>query len=422
MTATTPSTVARWQQCGACGHRLDETDARTECPDCGGLLDIRVHLPSGLGATLRQAFAARGGHGAGTTASGVWRYAELLMDVRPEDRVSFPEGNTPIIQSRRLADWARSDGLSVKHEGMNPTGSFKDRGMTVGMTQARRLSAHAVACASTGNTAASLAAYAALAGLPAFVLVPAGRVATAKLAQSLAYGARVVAIRGDFDASLALVREASRRLGVYLLNSVNPWRVEGQKTIVLELLQQLAWRAPDWIALPGGNLGNTAAFGKALEEALAAGLIDRLPRLLVVQAAGAAPFASGFATGFRERQRVSAVTIASAIRIGDPASWHRAVRAVRITEGAVVTVSDEEILQGQREVGRSGIGCEPASAASVAGVRAATASGLIRPEEQVVAILTGHVLKDPGPVGGDGGPVAEIAPELAALAAVFEQA
>jgi threonine synthase len=279
--------------------------------------------------------------------------------------------------------------------------------------------ARAVACASTGNTSASLAAYAALGGLPSVVLVPAGQVAAGKLQQTLAYGARTLAVRGDFDACLALLRDAAHRLGIYLLNSVNPFRVEGQKAIVFELLQQLDWQAPDWIALPAGNLGNTAAFGKALDEASRLGLIDRIPRLLCVQAAGAAPFYRSFQSGFAERHKARAETVASAIRIGDPASYDRGVRALRLTRGAVVAVPDEEIIDAQRCVGSAGIGCEPASAASVAGVRAAVKSELISPEESVVAVLTGHLLKHPdastaNDANGGNSPV-EIDPSIEAI-------
>jgi threonine synthase len=285
--------------------------------------------------------------------------------------------------------------LWLKHEGHNPTGSFKDRGMTVGVTQARRIGARAVACASTGNTSASLAAYAAQAGLPALVLVPAGGVALGKLAQALAYGARTLLVRGDFDDCLRLVEEASARLGVYLLNSINPFRLEGQKTIVLELLQQLSWHPPDWIVLPAGNLGNTAAFGKALREAYAWGLISRMPRLAAIQAAGAAPFVRSFDEGFARRHTVKAQTVATAIRIGNPASYERAVRAIRETDGVVLAVEDADLLEAKAAVDRCGVGCEPASAASVAGLRALVRRGVIDPAEHVVAVLTGHLLKDP---------------------------
>jgi threonine synthase len=302
------------------------------------------------------------------------------------------------MTSPAVADWAGGTALLLKHEGQNPTGSFKDRGMTVGVTQARRVGARAVACASTGNTAAALAAYAALGGLPALVLVPKGRVALGKLAQALAYGARTLLVRGNFDQCLELADQASDRLGVYLLNSVNPFRLEGQKTIVFELLQQLAWQAPDWIVVPAGNLGNIAAFGKALAEACEWGLIDRLPRLAAVQAEGAAPFALSFKDGFARRHRVEPRTVATAIQIGNPVSYDRAVRAVRDTDGVVLAVPDDEILEAKAVVDGAGIGCEPASAAAIAGTRRLARDGVITRAARVVAILTGHVLKDPASV------------------------
>jgi threonine synthase len=295
-----------------------------------------------------------------------------------------------------VAQYAGVDSIFLKHEGHNPSGSFKDRGMTAAVTQARRIGARAVACASTGNTSASLSAYAAQAGIPSFVFVPEGNVASGKLAQTVAYGARTLQIKGDFDVCLRLAREASDKLGVYLVNSVNPFRIEGQKTIVLEMLQQLGWNAPDWIALPAGNLGNTSAFGKALAEAHSFGLIDRVPRLLAVQAAGAAPFARGFAEQFVTRHKVNAETRATAIKIGDPASWDRAVRAIAATAGVVESVTDEEIFASKAVIDRCGVGCEPASAASLAGVRALAQRGVIKRGERVVAVLTGHLLKDPG--------------------------
>jgi len=354
--------------------------------------------PPSRGAELAATFRhVDGVAGAAARSSGVWRF-QSVVHPSARDLMSWPEGNTPLLARDALARYAGCEGLLLKHEGMNPTGSFKDRGMTVAATQAVRIGARAVACASTGNTSASLAAYAALAGLPALVFVPSGQIALGKLSQTLAYGARTLLVRGDFDACLALARQAAERLGVYLLNSLNPWRLEGQKTIVLETLQQLGWQAPDWIALPAGNLGNTAAFGKALREAHAWGLIDRIPRLLLVQAAGAAPFHASFASGFAERYRVKADTVATAIKIGDPASYDRAVAAVRFTNGVVTRVTDDEILDAKAAVDGAGVGCEPASAASVAGVRQLTAQGVIGRTERVVAVLTGHVLKDPGTV------------------------
>jgi threonine synthase len=390
---------ATWQSCASCGAEIPETDPHPRCPRCRGLLEVRHQLPPQGGPALRATFAARWGVRRGTLASGVWRYREVVLPTAATaEIVSSFEGNTPLITSSAVSQWVGVSELLLKHEGQNPTGSFKDRGMTVGVTQARRIGARAVACASTGNTAAALAAYAALAGLPALVLVPEGHIAAGKLAQALAYGARTLLVRGSFDQCLELADQASERLGVYLLNSVNPFRLEGQKTIVLEVLQQLGWEPPDWIVLPAGNLGNMAAFGKALSEACAWGLIDRLPRLAAVQAEGAAPFARSFREGFRERHRVEPHTIATAIRIGNPVSYDRAVRAVRDTNGVVTTARDAEILEAKAVVDAAGIGCEPASAAAVAGVRRLVGEGVIRGGERVVAVLTGHVLKDPASV------------------------
>lgn len=384
-----------WQRCTACGHEIAATAPATQCPECGGLLDVYHQEPDARGTALARLFAERRRAVDGPDSSGVWRFRELVMP-GVEDVVTYPEGNTPLVTAPPVAQWAGVRALRLKHEGFNPTGSFKDRGMTVAITQARRVGARAVACASTGNTGASLAAYAARAALRALVIIPAGQVALGKLTQALAYGARTVLVRGDFDACLRLARGASERLGVYLVNSVNPFRIEGQKTIVLELLEQYGWDAPDWIALPAGNLGNTAAFGKALREAHALGLIDRLPRLLAVQAAGAAPFAQSFREHFATRHRVEAHTVATAINIGDPASYDRAVRAIRDTNGVVTAVSDDEILDAKAVIDAAGVGCEPASAASVAGVRALARAGVIAPDARVAAVLTGHVLKDPG--------------------------
>ncbi|HET9635245.1 MAG TPA: threonine synthase, partial [Gemmatimonadaceae bacterium] len=231
---------------------------------------------------------------------------------------------------------------------------------------------------------------------PAIVFVPSGQIALGKLAQTLAYGAKTLMVRGDFDACLRLAREASDKLGVYLVNSINPFRIAGQTTIVLDLLQQRSWNAPDWIVVPAGNLGNTAAFGVALRQARDAGLIDKRPRLAAVQAEGAAPFARSFRSGFARREAVHAETVATAIKIGDPASYDRGVRAIRETNGVVLDVSDAEILEAKATIDASGVGCEPASAASVAGVRRLVRDGTIRGSDKVVAVLTGHILKDPG--------------------------
>lgn len=378
--------------CSACGAAQPASSPASECA-CGGLLEVR-QAPRLRGRALRAAFDRRRGADPAVQGSGVWRYRELLLPGRGPV-VTHPEGNTALYRRDALSGWAGIPDLALKHEGENPTGSFKDRGMTVAVTHAVRTGARAVACASTGNTSASMAAYAAQAGLSALVFVPRGKVAAGKLAQSLAYGARTLLVSGDFDACLRLAREAAARLGVALLNSVNPWRIEGQKTIVLEMLQQRAWNPPDWIVLPAGNLGNTSAFGKALREARALGLITRVPRLAAVQAQGASPFHRSFRTGFRRRFRVVPETVATAIRIGDPASYDRAVRAIRETDGVVAAVGDAEILEAKAVVDAAGLGCEPASAAAVAGTRRLVRDGRIRRTHRVVAVLTGHLLKDP---------------------------
>ncbi|MEI6740576.1 MAG: threonine synthase [Gemmatimonadaceae bacterium] len=397
-----PSGAASVQRCATCGEIRPELDPAPACPSCGGLLDI-VHAPPQditgaalTGPALRASFAEHCCARPMGSPSGVWRFQSLVMPAAGLAVVSHPEGNTPLLHRVALDRYCGVEGLRIKHEGHNPTGSFKDRGMTVGVTQAVRLGARAVACASTGNTSAALASYAAQAGIPGLVFVPAGKIALGKLAQTLGYGARTLLVRGDFDACLRLVQEASQALGIYLLNSINPWRVEGQKTIVFELLQQLGWDAPDFLVLPAGNLGNTAAFGKALREAHALGLIARVPRVVSVQAAGAAPFAKAFPEQFATRYRVDAETIATAIRIGDPASWDRAVRTIQETDGLVLSCSDEEIVAAKVAIDAAGVGCEPASAASVAGVRQLVRDGVIRPGDRVVAVLTGHILKDPG--------------------------
>ena len=387
-----------YQQCEDCGTRLGELDPSPVCPTCGGLLDL-VHQAQFDAADLRRRFLERRRALTGSDSSGVWRYRELVLpSAAVEHIVTHPEGNTPLLERESISRWAGVERLLIKHDGHNPTGSFKDRGMTVAMTQARRTSARAVACASTGNTSASLAAYASNAGLPALVFVPAGQVALGKIAQTLAYGARTLMVRGNFDDCLTLARDASVSLGIQLLNSVNPFRLEGQKSIVFELLDQLDWDVPEWIALPAGNLGNTSAFGKALREAHANGLISRLPRIAAIQASGAAPFARSYRDGFAERLRVEPETVATAIRIGAPASWMRAVRAIRETNGVVTAVSDAEILDAKAVVDAAGVGCEPASAASIAGIAQLRRDGTIRPGERVVAVLTGHLLKDPSAV------------------------
>ncbi|MEM7308216.1 MAG: threonine synthase [Planctomycetota bacterium] len=371
--------------CPACGSRRGADADVLRC-GCGELLELEHPAPD----APREAFARP------AAPSGVWRFAEVVdPGLAPEERVTLAEGNTPLLCSAALSRFAGLERLALKHEGRNPTGSFKDRGMTVAVGRARRAGARLLACASTGNTAASLAAYAGAAGLPCVVLAPERGTALGKLSQAIAHGARTLLLRGDFDEGMRLVLAAAEEGRVALVNSANPWRLEGQKTIVLELLAQRGWEPPDWIVFPAGNLGNCAAFGKALREARAFGWIDRVPRLAAVQAEGAAPFAAAFGRGFDRLEPVRAETFASAIRIGDPVSYRRAVRSLRETGGVALSVSDDEIRAAKRAVDRAGIGAEPGSCAAVAGLRALRAAGTVGPDDSAVCVLTGHVLKDP---------------------------
>lgn len=386
-------TMSYHLRCIRCGTVYPAQEIRYSC-QCGGMLDLEQELAALKGKVSKDLFAGRLGARVLPYSSGVWRYKELILSIADEHIVSRPEGNTNIYHSHSIEKWVGSQALYLKHEGENPTGSFKDRGMTVGVTQARALGCTLVACASTGNTSSSLAAYAALGGLKTLILVPQGKISLGKLSQTLAYGAITLEVKGDFDVAMSLVREVCDRYDVYLLNSVNPFRIEGQKSAVIELLEQRGWEVPDWIVLPAGNLGNLSAFAKGLYELKELGFIDRLPRLAAIQARGANPFYQSFLEGFRERKRLAPHTIATAIRIGDPVSYERAVRALRWTNGIVAEVTDQEIMDAKVMVDMAGIGCEPASASSVAGVKKLIAEGIIKPRQTVVGILTGNLLKD----------------------------
>ncbi len=327
---------------------------------------------------------------------GVWRYRELLPVPRGTVPISLGEGATPLTRLNRIEE-LRGVSVFAKNEGVNPTGSFKDRGMTVAVTLARSIGARAVVVASTGNTASSAAAYAARAGMRAVIVVPRGKIALGKLAQSILYGAVIVEIEGSFDKALEAVMEATRRnRQLYPLNSFNPWRLEGQKTIAFEIVEQLGF-VPDWVVVPVGNAGNISAIWKGFRELHRYGLIDRLPRLAGVQASGAAPLASAWRKGLREPVVFEhPETVATAIRIGKPINWPKALRAVEESNGVFIDVGDEEILSAQRLLARrEGIAVEPASAASLAGLLRLVGDGFIERGETVVIVLTGHGLKDP---------------------------
>ncbi len=381
-----------------CRARSPITDVIYSCPSCGGLLEAIYPDAAPPVDELRALWRERRASNAPLDQSGVWRYREFLPFLdNYACVVTLREGNTPLLDAPRAAQYGGLDRLTFKHQGFNPTGSFKDNGMTCGVAQARRLGMRRVACVSTGNTSASMAAYASAAGLQPVVFIPHGNIAYGKLAQALEYGALTLQVDANFDQILALVRNLAEQLGIYLLNSINPFRIEGQKAIMAEMMDQRDWRAPDWVVLPGGNLGNTSAFGKALREMKAMGLIERLPRLAVVQAEGSAPFFELLRGA--DRSRLSPVehpeTLATAIRIGDPVSWPKALREVLVTDGVVERVTEQEIADAKAVVGRCGIGCEPASAATLAGIRKLTAAGIMRGDADVVAILTGNLLKDP---------------------------
>jgi threonine synthase len=376
-----------------CAATLDLHDHSLSCPLCAELLEIVVEVPEVDPAILKQRWLGRRLSYDRRDLSGVWRFREFLPNGYSEI-VTMGEGNNPLVEGRRTADWSGMRNLRFKHLGWNPTGCFKDLGMTVGVTEALARRAKVVGCASTGNTAASLAAYAARAGLRAKVYLPAGQVSENKLAQALDFGAEIIHVAGSFDVALnRILYEANG--GLYFLNSINPFRIEGQKTVMFETLEQLSWRVPDYVIVPGGNLGNSSAFGKALLELHAAGFIDRLPRLVIVQADGANPLARTWRSGDDRLEAVDKPqTAATAIRIGNPRSWKKALRAVRETDGFVMDVSDDEIAEAKAVIGRDGIGCEPASATTLAALRQLAESGRIDRDAEIVAILTGHALKD----------------------------
>ena len=381
-----------------CRASFPITNAIYNCPHCGGLLEVWYPPPSATPAELKRIWRERRTSNAPLDQSGVWRYREIVPFLESYAQVvTLREGHTPLLPAPPAAAYGGLDALTFKHQGFNPTGSFKDNGMTCGVAQALRLGMPRVACVSTGNTSASMAAYASAAGLDPVIFIPHGNIAVGKLAQALEYGARTLQVEANFDQILALVRQLADRLGIYLLNSMNPFRIEGQKTIMTEMLDQRDWRVPDWVVLPGGNLGNSSAFGKGLREMRELGLIDRLPRLAVIQAEGSAPFYDLWHAA--DRSHLNAVghpqTLATAIKIGDPVSWPKALHEVTASNGVVEKVGEQEIADAKAVIGKCGIGCEPASAATLAGIRKLTSVGIMRPDEDVVAVLTGNVLKDP---------------------------
>lgn len=383
-------------QCIDCGQQYPINQVMYTCEHCDGLLDVIHDFSQTKDTITRDLFDSRLGTLDFPYNSGVWRYKELIYPELDNDKIiSRQEGNTNLYHLPRIAKFVGVDTMYLKHEGENPTGSFKDRGMTGGVTQANVLGMQRVACASTGNTSASMASYAARADMQGIIFLQNKQIALGKLAQGIAFGATCLQINADFDRNLELVREVSEKLGIYVLNSVNPFRLEGQKSIMFEAIQQLRWQVPDWIVVPGGNLGNSSAFGKALFELHQLGLIDRIPRLAIIQAEGANPLYKHFTQGFKTFTPVKAETIATAIKIGNPVNLQKAIRTIEWTGGVVEEVTDQQIMDAKATVDRIGIGCEPASACSVAGTKKLVEKGIIKPGDTVVGVLTGHVLKDP---------------------------
>lgn len=408
------------QRCIAplCRATFDVSETLTACPDCGSLLDIdyewdKLPVPKSLREFESRWINRRNP----LDFSGVWRFRDLLPFARDEDIVTIGEGQTILQPNNAVGQYVgmNAGGLFLQYEGLNPSGSFKDNGMTAASTHARMVGAKMAACASTGNTSASLAIYASTAQVfKVVVFVGSGKIAFGKLSQALDYDAKTLQILGDFDDALERVREVAGERGIYLCNSVNPFRLEGQKTIMYRVLEGLNWQVPDWIVVPGGNLGNSSAFGKAFAELKSLGLIDHIPRLAVINAAGAntlyqlyeergVRWDGGMSddgttdTFFTEMdaEKRKASTLASAIEINRPVNLKKCLRALDTCDGVVRQVTDQEILDAKAQVGAGGFGCEPASAASVAGAKLLRAEGVIAPSERVVCILTGHQLKDP---------------------------
>ena len=364
-------------KCPDCGEEFSINRNKYTCDKCGNILDV-FHYDMKYETTKFK---------------GVWKYKNTVHPTISEDKIiTRGEGETNLYRSERVSKYAGMNNIVMKHEGENPTGSFKDRGMTVAVSEAMRLKFNKTLCASTGNTSASAASYSALAGIESYVMIPGKNVSANKLFQAVSYGANIVDIEGDFDNAMADVKKTIDKTNdFYVLNSLNPWRIEGQKTIIYEIMEK---SKPDFISFPAGNLGNTSAFGKALMDLKSLGIIDYVPKLVAIQAEGAAPFYDYMHGNKDHIEAVKAKTIASAIKIGNPVNYKKARRSIEFSNGIVEKVTDDQIMDAKRVIDRSGIGCEPASAASLAGVLKLRESGVIDSGDTVASILTGHLLKD----------------------------
>ncbi len=383
--------MAYWLQCIECSRKYEKRDIVYTCPHCNGLFEVKYDLDEVSKIIAgHEEFKRRN--------QGIWSYREILPIEKETNPISLQEGGTPLYHCKKLGNELGIKKLYVKHEGMNPSGSFKDRGISVGVTKAIALNFDAVACASTGNTSASLAMYSAYAGIKCFVLLPEGAVAIGKVSQAMIHGAEIIKIKGNFDFALELVKSLTTdpEKGIYLLNSVNPFRLEGQKTIGFEIFEQLG-EVPDNIVVPTGNAGNISAIWKGIKEFKYLGFIEKIPRMISIQSKGASPIVRAIKNNYEKIQPILAPeTIATAIRIGNPVNAPKALRAIKESNGIALAVYDEEIIQAQKDLARlEGIGVEPASAASIAGVKNLFKNGQIDKDEKTVCIATGHVLKDP---------------------------
>jgi len=382
--------MKRVLRCFICKKEYDLFDFRIKC-DCGGPLEVYIK-EEGDFSFLKDVWEKRLSSKKRIDQSGVWRYREFVFDFNENEIVTYPEGKTNLYE---IVGFYNLKKVYLKHEGENPTGSFKDRGMTVGVSLGKKLGFNTFICASTGNTSSSLSAYSSLSKSKSIVFVPKGKIAIGKLAQAISYGAKVFEIDGDFDDAMKTVRDLSIKYKIYLLNSLNPFRLEGQKTIIIDSFFFLNWEIPDWIIVPGGNLGNTSSFGKALFELYKFKIIDKIPKIAVIQAMNASPFYKYFRSGFKEFVPQKAETLATAIRIGNPVNVEKAKFSIEFTNGIVEAVSDEEIIEAKIELDSMGFGCEPSSASTLAGLKKLIKNGIIKRDEVPLLILTGNILKDP---------------------------
>ncbi|MCL5278948.1 MAG: threonine synthase [Planctomycetes bacterium] len=410
--------VGAYQKCinPACGAEFDVAESIFKCPQCGDLLDIQYNWDK---IKVPDKFAVFGKRWAKRDKpldfSGVWRFRELLNFCPDKNKVTIGEGQTILQQNRAIAEHLgmKPEGLFLQYEGLNPSGSFKDNGMAAAFSHAMMVGAKSCACASTGNTSASVALYAHSCGLKCTVFIGSGRIAFGKLSQAMDYGAQTIQIQGDFDDCMKQVQAVCVELGLYLLNSLNPFRLEGQKTIMYRIIEALGWDVPDWIIVPGGNLGNSSAFGKAFLELKQLGLIDRVPRLAIVNATGADTLTDlvnnkklAWNGGHVNRKIIddyyadltarhfSPHTCASAIEISRPVNLKKCLRAIDVCNGVVLAMTDQEILDAKALIGKHGLGCEPASAATIAGLKHLLANGTVAKDQRVACVLTGHTLKD----------------------------